>query len=331
MTEFNDLIQICLPTHNGEPHLTEALDLLLGQTHRNIEIVIMDNASTDGTARIAQAYSIKDDRIRYYRSEEFVCATDNWNRAFKKIDPKRSEFFMWASDDDLWANTYIELLLAALKRDTSVVLAYSHFDRIDQNAKVVGSRRSKSMYPTGGELTRVRSLMVTGLFSAIYGVMRLSAINWKPCLSDVSFGADLWFMVHLCAAGPFAVVKETLFFKRIGGISATNEDPSASRDPTIVWNIGKEDWSAISELNFHFFTKLYIYNRLKVTAKVLHPEKDIAPILLPWMWAVMLILNPRAFGLRSRLKKLKRSNHNHNNTKAGVRVSSHPFRYPSDQ
>jgi glycosyltransferase involved in cell wall biosynthesis len=308
MAEYIDLVQICLPTHNGESHLAEALDSLLGQTHRNIEVVIMDNASTDGTARIAQGYASKDSRIRYYRSEEYVCATDNWNRAFEKVDPSRSEYFMWASDDDLWEKNYIEALLCALKRNTNLVLAYSQFDNVDENNKVVGVGGYRSVFPIGSEFKRVRSLIVTGQYSAIYGVIRLSAINWKPCLTDISFGADLLFMIQLCIAGSFKIVKEPLFFKRIGGISATNEDLSASRDPRIVWNVGK-DWSAISRLKCNVITKLYIYNRLKVSAKILYVEKYINPILLPWVWMVMLRSNPRAFGLRSRMTKFALSKH----------------------
>ncbi len=308
MTEHTDLVQICLPTHNGESHLAEALESLLGQTHRNIELVIMDNASTDGTARIAQAYASKDSRIRYYRSEEFVCACDNWNRAFEKIDPKRSEFFMWAADDDLWATNYIELLLATLKRDPSLVLAYAQFAQIDQNNKVVGRIWYRSLYPAGSEFKRVRSLIAVGRYSEIYGVIRLSAITWKPCLTDISFGLDMWFMIQLCVAGPFEIVKEPLFFKRLGGISATNGDLSVSRDPRKVWNIDK-DSSAISALKCSFLTKLYIYNRLKVSAKILYPEKHINPILLPWVWTLTLRLNPKAFGLRSRMNKLIGTSH----------------------
>ncbi|WP_295434394.1 glycosyltransferase family 2 protein, partial [uncultured Thiodictyon sp.] len=272
MTKDPELVQICLPTYNGAAHLAEALDSLLAQTHQNIEITIMDNASTDETPAIARHYEGKDARIRYFRAQEFVCATDNWNRAFRKLDSQRSRFFMWASDDDLWSQNYIEKLLGPLRSDEGLALSYSWFDSIESNGHLSVVSGYRSIFPIGSAFKRVRSLIRTGQYCAIYGITRFSAISWEPCLADVTFGADLWYMIQLCDAGRFEITKEPLFFKRAGGISATNDDPSASRDPRVVWNIGKADWTAISKLHFNVLTKLYIYNRLRISAKLLYPQ-----------------------------------------------------------
>ena len=48
-------LSIGLPVYNGEKYLTESLDALLGQTYEDFELIISDNASTDGTARSAAA------------------------------------------------------------------------------------------------------------------------------------------------------------------------------------------------------------------------------------------------------------------------------------
>ena len=60
-------LSIGLPVYNGENYLAESLDALLGQSYEDFELIISDNASTDGTADICRRYEKQDSRIRYIR------------------------------------------------------------------------------------------------------------------------------------------------------------------------------------------------------------------------------------------------------------------------
>lgn len=53
-------LSIGLPVYNGEEYLAESLDALLGQTYENFELVISDNASTDGTRDICRRYAAQE-------------------------------------------------------------------------------------------------------------------------------------------------------------------------------------------------------------------------------------------------------------------------------
>jgi glycosyltransferase involved in cell wall biosynthesis len=308
MVEYTDLVQICLPTHNGESHLAEALDSLLGQTHGNIEVVIMDNASTDGTARIAQSYANKDCRIRYYRSEEFVSASDNWNRAFEKIDQRRSRFLIWAGDDDIWSADYIERLLFPLMNDQSCVLSYSNYRQIDLLGSVVNKCRfGKVSWRANSTFDAYRWLMREGGgHCAICGIIRLDALTWSPLFVDTCFGGDLYFLLRLAAKGRFSYLGDELFSKRLGGISSTGEDASVIKDVQNTWNIGEREWQLIDELSVPFQTKLYIFWRLKVAAKLFFPSKGLEPYLWPWFAFHMVRVNQRGLGLRSTVRRIAR-------------------------
>ena len=59
-------VSIGIPVYNGDKYLPHALDSLLAQSFKDFEIVISDNASTDGTAELCQAYRNKDARVRYF-------------------------------------------------------------------------------------------------------------------------------------------------------------------------------------------------------------------------------------------------------------------------
>ena len=91
-------VGIGLPTHNGERFIALALESLLAQDHRDLEILVSDNASTDRTPDIVRDFMRRDSRIRFERSDQLLTAPQNFNRAFSRSS---GPLFMWAADDDL--------------------------------------------------------------------------------------------------------------------------------------------------------------------------------------------------------------------------------------
>src|SRR5205807_9176893 len=66
------LLSIGLPVYNGVAFLAQALDCLLTQTFSAYELIVSDNASTDGTAELCRQYAARDARIRYIRNDRNV-------------------------------------------------------------------------------------------------------------------------------------------------------------------------------------------------------------------------------------------------------------------
>src|ERR1700744_3243910 len=104
-------LTIGLPVYNGEKYLAESLDALLGQTYGDFELIISDNASTDGTADICHDYLERDRRIRYHRQPHNIGLSPNFNFV---IAQARGEFFKCAHYDDLCAREMVERCLDAL-------------------------------------------------------------------------------------------------------------------------------------------------------------------------------------------------------------------------
>ena len=71
------LVSIGLPVYNGASYLSESIDSLLAQTYRNIELVISDNASTDGTQALCERYVAQDARVVYSRRPENIGGVRN--------------------------------------------------------------------------------------------------------------------------------------------------------------------------------------------------------------------------------------------------------------
>lgn len=205
------LLSIGLPVYNGENYLREALDSLVGQTFRDLEIVISDNASTDSTGAICQQYMQKDPRIRYYRNETNLGVARNFNRV---CDLARGRYFKWASHDDLHAPTFLERCVAVLERDPGVVLCYSRTAIIDQEGRIVRRHDGRLRSDAPEAHVRFHDLLVNYLVFEIFGVMRMEVLR-KEVPAYGNFGhSDGVLLARLGLEGRFHEIPEYLSFNR---------------------------------------------------------------------------------------------------------------------
>ena len=116
-----ELVSVGVPVRNGGLTLRYALDSILNQDHRNLEVIISDNDSSDTTAAIALEYQERDERIIYHRQPRFLTALDNFKFA---LEEARGRYFMWASHDDTRSINYVSSLLRAMQADPQVVLSF---------------------------------------------------------------------------------------------------------------------------------------------------------------------------------------------------------------
>lgn len=116
-----ELVSVGLPVRNGGQALRSALDSILHQDHKNLEIIISDNCSTDDTASIALEYQLSDDRIIYIRQSQFLSVAENFRFV---LDQARGDYFIWAAHDDRRSTDYISKLLQAMKHDSKPVLTF---------------------------------------------------------------------------------------------------------------------------------------------------------------------------------------------------------------
>lgn len=116
------LVSIIIPVYNGSNFMREAIDSALAQTYPNIEILVINDGSTDNTREIALSYG---DKIRYFEKENGGVATA-LNLGIREM---RGEYFSWLSHDDWYAPNKISAEIEALQRIGEKNLAvYSECD-----------------------------------------------------------------------------------------------------------------------------------------------------------------------------------------------------------
>jgi hypothetical protein len=134
LMDSTPLLSIGLFVYNGERFLEETLDSILSQTFTDFELIISDNASTDRTAEISQAYARADSRISYYRNEKNMGAGWNLRRVYELATGK---YFKWAAADDLLEPEFLRRCVEALESDPGCVVAYARTKEIDANGTFI--------------------------------------------------------------------------------------------------------------------------------------------------------------------------------------------------
>lgn len=127
------LISCIVPVFNGEPYLAEALDSVLAQTYRPLELIVSDDGSTDGTPGIAAAYG---ERIVYLREPNAGPAAAR-NRGLRVA---RGPFVAFLDADDLWAREKLEMQMARFEAHRTLALCCAYVQNCaDPSAARAGS------------------------------------------------------------------------------------------------------------------------------------------------------------------------------------------------
>jgi glycosyltransferase involved in cell wall biosynthesis len=122
------LVTIGIPTYNRPVSLKKILDLMLNQTYLNLEIIVVDNASTDPAVQeIGLQYADSYPRVGYFRNPTNVGVLQNAEEALKLA---RGEYFCWVSDDDWRAPEFVEFLVAQLEEHKDANLAFCDYREV---------------------------------------------------------------------------------------------------------------------------------------------------------------------------------------------------------
>lgn len=193
-------VTIGMPVFNGASFIQEALDSLLAQTFTDFELIISDNASTDGTQSICRKYAAQDGRIRYVRQVENRGATSNFKFL---LDEAAGEYFMWAASDDVWSNDWLSTLTSRFEPDFIGLIG--RVGKINANSKKTESIIIKS-YPKDAYLKYYLSHETSQKCMFMYALFNRKKLQCLDLdiLGKVPFWSDALFIYSALALGPLA-------------------------------------------------------------------------------------------------------------------------------
>ena len=218
-------VSVIMPCYNAEAHLERGLKSVLGQSHSNIELIAVDDGSTDSTAAMLKA--VKDRRVRVItQKNRGVCAARN--RGLKEATGALIAFL---DSDDTWDRNCLEKLFGGLERDTDAVLSYCGW----QNVGLEGGK-GRPYVPPDYEREDKDLQMLTSCPWPIHAALtKKSAIEAAGGFDERYRNAEdygLWLRV---AQGRITLVPEVLAFYHFhDGVQATKNRARAAREHWLV-------------------------------------------------------------------------------------------------
>lgn len=155
MQEYKPLVSIIIPVYNGSNYMREAIDSAIAQTYENIEIIVVNDGSTDDgeTERIALSYG---DKIKYYRKENGGCASA-LNFAISKM---QGEWFSWLSHDDVYMPNKVQMSVDCIRENNS----YAHNTIIVCGTEVIDEKGETLLSP--GFSNKPKYISASDMFSS---------------------------------------------------------------------------------------------------------------------------------------------------------------------
>lgn len=212
------MITIGLPVYNDKKFVGQSIDSILLQTYRSFHLIISDDFSTDGSEYICKRMAQSDSRVEYIRQQNNIGISRNMEFLLSKAN---TEYFMWAGDDDLLNESYVEKMISTLEKKPDAIVAFSTFAHIDDDDNLI-SEKLDFDYSENSTRKRVRNFIKNAHDEFGYAVFRTEKIrdvcfpiwHWpnRKCAYNNIYPSLLYYL----SKGNYAhVYDEPLFFKRV--------------------------------------------------------------------------------------------------------------------
>ena len=208
----NPLISVALGTYNGEKYLKEQIDSILRQTYTNIELIITDDCSTDGTPAILREFAGKYENVHVYFNETNLGLVRNFEKAVKYV---QGEYIAFADQDDIWLPEKIQRLVDNIGDN---MLIYSDSAYIDAESNLMGKKISDYRHLITG-----KNLYTLDQYSGLW--VSAHSMLFRRELLDLAlpfpyspyFNHDGWMAYIAMLKGTIACIPEVLVLYRQHG------------------------------------------------------------------------------------------------------------------
>ena len=171
------LISVIIPTFNRAYCITKTIDSALAQTYSNLEIIVIDDGSSDGTSVLIRDRYGSDPRVRYIFQENRGVSSAR-NTGFQAA---QGDFIAFLDSDDVWRPWKLELQLNCMAMNQEVGMVWSDMEALDPSGKIIDPKHIRTMYSCWNHYPDPRQL-----FSEIQPLVELSP-NLSKYVGDALF------------------------------------------------------------------------------------------------------------------------------------------------
>ncbi len=215
------MISVILPTYNGERYLREAMESILNQTYAEIELIVVDDCSTDRTLEIVQDIAQKDARVKIYHNDRNLKLPRSLNEGFSKAT---GEYFTWTSDDNIYKKDALQKMLRVMQEDPAVDIVYALFDIIDSQGNIKGAVTK--------EQCAISNIYGNNPVGACFLYKRQVHEKLNGYNPDCFLVEDYDFWLRAQRYFHFQLIEESLYSYRVHGGSLTEKHKAAIEKAT---------------------------------------------------------------------------------------------------
>lgn len=256
------LVTIGCPTYNRLASLQRAIASALEQTHPRVELIICDNASTDGTEQLCRRLADSDARVRYVRQPRNIGPTANFNTLFDLCD---GDYVLMLADDDYLDPGYVAACLEVLRREPGLALVagraryhtaagFSHEGVMHEHAHGDPAERV---------LGYLRAVDDNGVF---YGLMPRAVVKQVRPLPNV-LGNDWLHVARIAMLGGVRVLPAPNIHRALEGTSADVGKILATFQASRWQALAPQlviAWQLLADIGWRH----HVYSRLRLTRRV---------------------------------------------------------------
>ena len=213
-------VSIIIPVYNCQEYISDSLESVLSQTYQNIEIVVINDGSTDDTQKIIEEYG---DRINYYYQENAGVATAR-NLGLNKCS---GHYIAFLDADDIWLPDKLEKQIDVLRKNPDYGFVYCDNYFVDEKKNIIKNYERKIKLLQGDILLD---------FFMDFFLITSGIVMRKKCLEKTGYfreilevGEDFDFFLRLSKNYNAGVIKEKLFFRRVWKHSLSRGDYERSK------------------------------------------------------------------------------------------------------
>ncbi|MFL9786817.1 glycosyltransferase [Vibrio cyclitrophicus] len=209
-------VSVAMTTYNAELYVEKQLDSIINQLHCNLEIIIVDDNSSDSTRNILEKYRKKQPNVHLYFNEANLGCTKSFEKA---ISLTSGDYIALCDHDDIWVPEKISVLLDEVK---GCSLVYSDAYIIDGDGVIDNDKRSyKSFNTLFGMDSSVRDFHQFCYFNSfILGCSTMFDAKLKKYLNEIpneGYNHDKWIVNVAARAGRVKYVDRKLLYYRVHG------------------------------------------------------------------------------------------------------------------
>lgn len=212
------LVSVVMCTYNGEKYLHQQIGSVLSQTWSPVELIIVDDVSSDNTVQILEEYSRKDNRVKYFVNEKNLGYNKNFEKAMLLAN---GEYIAPCDQDDIWAASKIEIMMKQWPGNSSFVFSLSgSFNGNDFENRTNAPR---VFYSAIDDLHKLVFNSPVHGHACMFKKELLSFCT--PFPADIFY--DWWISMHAASTGTVGCIPQTLTWHRV-------HDSNSSRTLTSI-------------------------------------------------------------------------------------------------